>query len=139
MFRVYDKINKKWIEDNVYLNPKGELFLIKQSVFGWIKMPLELSQDRYVYHKAIDLYDKDGVLIYEGDRVKAQVAEDKIVTGIVIYAQEFAGYIIWCFGLNEYYMLSNDVCEYIEVIGNVFDGCEEGEQYGQQTLQEDEV
>lgn len=75
MFRVFDTETNEWVNDNVYLNPNGELFLIKQSVFGWVKVPLELSQDRYVYHVDIGLYDKNDSLVYEGDYILAELAE----------------------------------------------------------------
>ena len=74
-YRVYDSEKKCWIKDNIYLNPDGELFLIKQSLFGMVKVPLALDLERYVYHRAIDLWDKDVNLVYEGDYIRAQVDE----------------------------------------------------------------
>lgn len=123
-FRVFDLEKEKWLEKDVYLNLNGELFLIKQSLFGFSKVPLALSQDRYICHKDIELYDKDGNLIFEGDYLEATVAEDRTVKGIVVYAHELSAYIILCSEMNEYFTLGKDVCEFIRVIGNVFDGYE---------------
>lgn len=123
-YRVYDVERKEWVKDNIYLTPDDGLFKIKQSVFGLIKVPLELSLDRYIYHRDIGLYDKNGVLIYEGDHLEAEVAEDRVVTGVVVYASEIAGYIILCNDTDEFFSLGSDICEYIKVVGNVFDNAE---------------
>ncbi len=135
MFRVYDCISKKWIKDNVYLTPDDKLFLIKRSSLGWTKLS-ELSQDRYVYHKSIDLQDKNGKEVFEGDIIKAQVDEEKEETGLVVYAQELSSYVILCFGNDNFYTLGSEVCEYIEIVGNVFEGNKEVVQDGKRTLQE---
>lgn len=122
MFRVYDTKEKRWVNDNVYMSQEGELFMIKQSVLGWVKFPLALSQDRYVYHKAIDLWDKCDEQVYEGDYIKAQVDENRTVIGLVVFAVELSAYIILCEESDEFYTLGKDVCDLIEVVGNVFDG-----------------
>lgn len=133
MFRVYDTEKKEWIKDNIYLNQNDELFLIKQSLFGMIRVPLALSQDKYIYHKDIGLADRTGREVFEGDYIRAIVgkvdesdenSEDKIEIGLVTYAYELSAYIILCVDSDTWYTLGNSVCEYIEVIGNVFDGYE---------------
>lgn len=123
-YRVYDNETKTWVKDNIYLSPYDELFLIKQSLFGMIKIPLMLSQARYIYHKAIDLYDKDGTQVYEGDYIKAQVSEDRSVIGLVTFATELSSYVILCIDSDEFYTLGSDVSSEIQVVGNVFDGYE---------------
>lgn len=137
-YRVYDNETKCWVKDNIYLNPDGELFLIKRSTFGWTKLPLTLSQERYIYHKAIDLWDKDNVQVFEGDYIQAQVEEDKSVVGIVTFAQELSAYIILCVDSDTFYTLGSEVTEHIQVIGNVFDGYEEVRQDGEQALRDSE-
>lgn len=123
-YRIYDSEQKKWVKDNIYLNPDGELFLIKQALFGMVKVPLVLSQDRYIYHQDINLYDKNNVLVYEGDYIEAHVDENKDVVGIVAYAHELSAYVILCVDSDEFYTLGSSVSEEIFVIGNVFDGYE---------------
>ena len=122
MFRVFDTENKEWVKDNIYLNANDELFLIKQSLFGMVKVPLALSQDRYIYHKDINLYDKDGILVFEGDYLRARVAEDREEIGLVSYAHELSAYIILCVDSDTVYTLGSNVSSEIQVIGNVFNG-----------------
>lgn len=124
-YRVYDIEEKIWLKDNIFLNPNGELFFIKRSAFGWTKLPLALSGDRYVYHRNIGLQDKNEKEIYEGDYIRAHVAEDKDVIGVVAFVQDLSAYVILCEENNEFYTLGTEVCEFIEVVGNVFDGYNE--------------
>ena len=133
-YRVYDTEQKKWLKDNVYLNPSGELFLIKQALFGMVKIPLALDANRYVYHKDINLYDKDGILVYEGDYIRARVAEDKEEVGLVSYAHELSAYVILCVNSDTFYTLGSETTEFIEIIGNVFDGYKEEKKDGKQAL-----
>ena len=118
-YRVYDKKKRKFITDNIFLTPDGELVETKKSLFG-NKLSF-VSQDRYVYQKSIDLYDKDNMLIYVGDYLSAEVADDKVITGLVTYAEELASYVILCFESEEYFVLSSHVCDRIKITGNVFD------------------
>ena len=136
-YRVYDNEQKTWVKDNIYLSPDDELFLIKRSAFGWTKLPLALSQDRYVYHKAIDLWDKNEKQLYEGDYIQAQVDENRSVVGLVVFAHELSSYVILCVDSDEFYTLGSEVTEFIQVIGNVFDGYEVV-QDGEQTLRDSE-
>lgn len=124
MFRVFDTEKNQWIRDNIYLNPDGDLFLIKKSIFGRTKKPILLESDRYVWHQDIELYDKNNNMVYIGDYIKAQVEENRSVIGLVVYAHEMSAYIILCDETNEFFTLGSNVCEHIEKIGNVFDGYE---------------
>lgn len=118
-FRVYDKRKKKFIVDNVFLTPDGELVESKKSVFG-NKMTF-VDQNRFVYQRAINLSDKNNVQIFVGDYLKANVAEDKEIRGLVTYSEQLSSYVILSFETDEYYTLGESVKEFIEVDGNVFD------------------
>ena len=128
-YRVYDKKRKKWLNDDVYLNPDGELFQATKSILGGNKLTF-ISQDRYVYQKSIELEDKNGKEIFIGDYLKAQVAEDRTVSGIVTFAAELSAYIILCFDTDEYFTLGTEVCQFIEVTGNVFAHDKNGKRNG---------
>lgn len=117
-YRVYDKKRKRFVQDNIYLTPDGELVESKKSLFG-NKLTF-VDQNRFVYQKYIDLQDKNGTSIYIGDYLEAKVADDRTVRGVVTYAEELAAYIILCFESDEYFTLGAEVCDLIEVVGNVF-------------------
>lgn len=118
-FRVYDKKKKRWVNDSILLTPDGELIESKKSLFG-NKLTF-VDENRYVYQKFIGLHDKNGTPIYIGDHLEAKVAEDRTVKGLVIFAEELSAYIILSFSSDEYFTLGTEICQYIEVIGNVFD------------------
>ena len=130
-FRVYDTKKKEWIHDNVYMNSNGDLFKIKQSLFGMVRVPLALDSERYVVHESIGLSDKNNKEVYVGDYIRANVgktdenSEDKIEIGLVAYAHELSAYVILCVNSDTFYTLGSQVCEYIEIIGNVFDSYKE--------------
>lgn len=123
-YRVFDKKKKKFITDNIFLTPDGELVESKRYVFG-NKLTF-VDQNRYVYQKYIELNDKYDIPIFIGDYLKAQVSEDKVVTGVVTFAPELSSYIILCFDSEEYFTLGTEVCQFIEVTGNVFDDMKKG-------------
>ena len=118
-YRVYDKKRKKFVEDNIFLTPDGELVESKKSLFG-DKITF-VSQNRYVYQKYIELDDINGKQIYVGDYLEAKISEDKTVVGMVTFAPELSAYIILCFETEEYFTLGTEVCQYVKVVGNVFD------------------
>ena len=127
-YRVFDKKKKRFVTDNIFLTPDGELVESKKSLWG-NKMTF-VDQNRYVYQRAIQLSDKNGVEIYIGDTLEAQVAEDRIVRGIVTFAPELSSYIILCFESEEYFLLGESVCDLITVVGNVFDDEKKGKKDG---------
>lgn len=115
---------KEWVKDNVYLNPDGDLYLIEPSKFGKMKKPVLLLEDKYICHRDIELCDKNGSNVFIGDYVRAQV-KDGYVTGLVCFAHEMSAYIILCADIDKYFILGSEVCDRIEIIGNVFDGYED--------------
>lgn len=122
LFRVYDNSLKKWIRSNIYMNPDGELFKINQGLFGMVKVPMILDADRYIYHENINLTDKNGYEIFKGDYLRATIDDTKVVVGLVAYAHELSAYVILCVDSDEFFTLGSETVEYIEIIGNVFDG-----------------
>lgn len=118
-FRVYDKKKKKFVTDNIFLTPDGELVESKKSMFG-SKMTF-VDGNRFVFQKYIELNDKNDTPIYIGDMLEAQVAEDRTVQGMVSFAPELSSYIILCFDSEEYFTLGESVKDLIQVVGNVFD------------------
>lgn len=120
MYRVFDNKRHKWVENNICISPNGYIYKVKRNLFGCKLVPL--SDERYILHKNIEVFDKNQEEIYEGDYIKAEIDKDKIVHGMVCYAHEYASYIILCTDTNEYYHIGNELSEYLEIIGNVFDG-----------------
>lgn len=129
-YRIYDTERKEWIKDGVYSAPNGDLYKPSKSLFGKPKMIL-MDKERFVYHKFVDLYDKNNIPVFAGDYLEATVAEDRVVRGVVTYAIELSAYIILCFDENEYFTLGSEVCQFLEVIGNVFDGFDDEERENQ--------
>lgn len=125
MYRVYDYEKKKFINDKIYLSPhpNSELYILKKNFIGRDKLIIA-SPERFICQKDINLFDKNNKLIFEGDIVEANVSEDRIVTGMIVYAHEFSAYIILCYDTNEYFTLGESVCKYVEVIGNVMENKE---------------
>jgi hypothetical protein len=124
LFRVYDEDEKKWVEDNIYLTPNGDLVMIKK-VMGFAKIPIVLDQGRYIYHKMIGLQDVNNTEVYEGDYLLARVEDDREIVGLVTFAEELGSYIILDINDDKYYHLGDTIREFIQIIGNVFDGCED--------------
>lgn len=118
-YRVYDKKKKKFITDEVYLKPNGELLKADKSFLGWTK-PTFVSENRYVYQKSTGLFDMNNTEVFIGDYLKAKVTDDREVVGLVSFADELSSYIILCFETDEYFTLGQSISQFIKVIGNVF-------------------
>lgn len=127
-YRVYDKKKKKFVTDNIFLTPDGELVESKKSLWG-NKMTF-VDGNRFVYQRYIGLNDKNNTPIYIGDNLEAEVDEDKTINGMVTFAPELSAYIILCFESEEYFTLGESVCNLISVIGNVFDDEKKGKKDG---------
>lgn len=127
-YRVYDKKKKKFVTDNIFLTPDGELVESKKSLWG-NKMTF-VDGNRFVYQRYIGLNDKNNTPIYIGDNLEAEVDEDRTINGMVTFAPELSAYIILCFDSEEYFTLGESVCNLISVIGNVFDDEKKGKKDG---------
>ena len=118
-FRVYDKKKRKFVTNNVFLTPDGELVEPKKSLFG--NRMTFVDQNRFVYQKSTELRDKDDKEIFVGDYLSAEVSDDRVVEGIVTFAEELGSFVILCFDIDEYFVLSQSVCDHIQIVSNVFD------------------
>ena len=127
-YRVYDKKKKRFVTDNIYLTPEGDLVESKKSLWG-NKMTF-VDQNRYVYQRYIGLVDRENHPIFIGDYLEAVIADDEIIVGIVTFAEELSSYIIWCFENEKWFTLGTDVCDKIRIVGNVFDDEKKGKKDG---------
>lgn len=131
MYRVFNKKERKWV-DNVYLSPYpcNKLYTLKKNIFGKEKLILE-SSDNYVIHQCTGIVDKNDKLIFEGDYIEAEISEDKVTCGIVIFSNELSRYVILSLDEDYYYTLGNHRKENIEVIGNILSDYERKRPYSE--------
>ena len=115
MYRVYSKNEKKWLKEGVYLSPNNDLYISKKTLFGTEKLIL-VSDNKYIWHKDIGLYDKNDTLIFEGDICRIEHLD---IVGVIAYASERASYYIFDDKNSKYYTVRVDYCKQIEVIGNI--------------------
>ena len=121
MFRVYDNVERGWVQDCIYLSPNDDLSVeqTKKSLFGKTKTKLTLvSEQRYIYQRDIGLLDKKGNLIFDGD-ICSMKSND--VMGIIAYVPEHASYYLLDDRTLKYYPLGEERCKQLEVIGNIFE------------------
>ena len=119
MFRVYDNVTHKWCADEFCLSSYGDLFIVKNTVFGNDKIEL-VSENRYTVHNYIGANDKYGNPIFEGDIVRH--TEDDDISGVVAYHAEHAEYYVFDEKHGAYYILIAENRDEMQVVGNVFDG-----------------
>ena len=117
MFRVFDKVKNCWVKDEIYLSSNNDLFISKNILFGLKKLSL-VSEYRYTYHRSTDLYDKNKVMIFEGDICKI---EHLNVVGLIAYIPELVTYCLLDDESLKYYPLDEYRCRQIEIMGNIFE------------------
>ncbi len=66
MLRVFNIKDNCWHHGEFCVYENGDLMEIKKRPFGLEKIEL-LSDEKYVWHKDIELHDSKGNLIFEGD------------------------------------------------------------------------
>lgn len=116
-YRVYDKKNKKWVLKNVYMNTRGELFLVKRNKVGIVTKFKQLDTKRFDVQISIGEMDKTGATIYVGDLVK----KDGKIKGVVAFVPEKMGYVVLDYENQVFYILNKEICKNLEVSGNVYD------------------
>lgn len=117
MFKVFDKKEKCWIEEDIYLSPNNDLFISAKTLFGTEKLHL-VSDKRYICQQDVGLSDVYDCLIYEGDICKIEHLD---VVGVVAYASEHASYYLFDDKNLKYYPLNEEYCKQMEIIGNVLE------------------
>lgn len=118
-FRVYDKNNKVW-RDNVLIDEYGNLYEEAKGLFSSKKIK-QIDKDDYIIHTWTYLFDKNDVMIYQGDVCKIKDG----VYGVVCYIRELGGFCILDSENSKYYFLGANTSSLCEVIGNCFDGHKE--------------
>ena len=120
MYRVYDNKEKRFVREGIYLSPNDDLSTSKKALFGTEKLSL-VSDQRYTFHKDIGLYDKNNILIFEGDICRIQFLDS---IGMVAYVPEHAAYYLFDYKNSKYYTLGTAQCKEVEIIGNIFDNAD---------------
>lgn len=118
MFRVWDIKENKWITSSTIRFCNDDVAQIKKCRIGNKYKINLMSDERYIYNESINCCDCNGVMIYEGDILKA-ISDN--ISGVVVYSEEFASYILLDYSDSKYYPLGSEICKYIEVVGNVFE------------------
>lgn len=117
MYRIYDNVNECWRDDMVIL-PDGAFAEYKNTVFGNYKMKVLYNEEPYVLHYDVGFYDNNHNPIFEGDICRNEKGEKYIVA----YSKETLAYCLFGYDNDTYYLLSDDVGNEIEIVGNVIDG-----------------
>lgn len=129
MLRVFDTVNNIWCDGEFCISSMGDLMEIKKRPFGLEKINL-LSDNRYVWHKDIGLYDSKDNLIFEGDICEMNLPMEpdnpdnntyESSYHAVVYSYENAAYYLVDMENSACCRFNEEVLQYITVIANVFD------------------
>lgn len=116
MYRMWDHEKERWVKD-FYIIPSGEAFVLKKKLFGSKLVPM--TEDKYTLHKNIEVFDRNGKSIYEGDIVVN--TDDCDIKGVVAYSSNHAAYYIFDEKRGLYYGITDAVRDKMEIVGNCFE------------------
>ena len=118
-FRVWDKKNKKWIDDiDIAINQKGLLFIRYEHQTDFKPMSLTKSSNFEIVWFT-GLHDKQGKEIYEGDRVVETDEHGNEDSGIVGFRN---GAFVIDWGDVGFKYFDNDSS--LEILGNIYENPE---------------
>lgn len=120
MIRVYDKKEERWMHGDFCILSNGDLAELKKRPFGTEKIEL-LSNERYIWHEDIKLYDSIGNLIFEGDICRLDVPDNESLYCFVAYIPERAAYLLFDEKNLNYYNIDENIRNIMSVVGNVID------------------
>ena len=120
MYRVYDNKEKRWVKDDFYIAPNGDMYICDNRIFPKLSHKLVLvPEQRFTVHRHIGMNDSNGKPIFEGDICKIT---KRNVIGVVAYIAQHASYYLLDDKHLKYYPLyENLIAEQVEVVGNIFD------------------
>ena len=124
MFRVRNIKDDKWEIGEFHISNNGDLMKVNvtKSKFGKEKIDINLlSENKYVWQQDIGYDDKYGNHIYEGDICRIETS-DGFIMCVVAYIPSRASYMMLDNENSKYYEFHNEAKDYIEIVGNVFDG-----------------
>lgn len=117
-FRVWDKQEKKYINDSFFLfDSNGDLYIF---IAGTLHLLNESEKERYVIEFCAGIRDKNGQLIYDWDNIRFNDAK---VDGVVVFVKG-----AFCFKWKSNTFLLHHIVENVngqidnhdlEIIGNI--------------------
>lgn len=118
MYRVYDNKEKCWVRDDFFISPNEDMYIFNKHTFlKFLSKPRLVPEQRYIVQRGIEMNDRNGKPIFEGDICK--ITERNII-GVIAYIPQHASYYLLDEKNKKYYPLYEKLInEQVEIIGNV--------------------